>query len=97
MNSVQKDIFKAIHEGKWLSIEYKNRNGETTKYSSGNVFLESDSIFGVTFYFRALDVGGPSLYENNLFTENPNGAFTLFYACNNLLNAADQYLASFFL
>ena len=35
MNNVQKDIFKAIHEGKWLNIEYKNRNGEKTKYWIG--------------------------------------------------------------
>lgn len=35
MNSIQKDIFKAIHEGKWLSTEYKNRSGEITKYWIG--------------------------------------------------------------
>ena len=35
MNSVCRDIFKAIHEGKWLSVEYKNKNGETTKYWIG--------------------------------------------------------------
>ncbi len=35
MNSVCRDIFKAIHEGKWLSIEYKNKNDETTKYWIG--------------------------------------------------------------
>lgn len=35
MNSVQKDIFKAIHEGKWLSIEYKNKDDQITKYWIG--------------------------------------------------------------
>lgn len=35
MNSVQKDIFKAIHEGKWLSIEYKNQGDKITKYWIG--------------------------------------------------------------
>lgn len=35
MNSVCRDIFKAIHEGKWLKIEYKNQSGETTKYWIG--------------------------------------------------------------
>lgn len=35
MNSVCRDIFKAIHEGKWLSIEYKNQSGGTTKYWIG--------------------------------------------------------------
>lgn len=32
MNQVAQAIFKAIHEGKWLSIEYKNKQGEHTKY-----------------------------------------------------------------
>lgn len=35
MNSVCRDIFKAVHEGKWLKIEYKNQSGETTKYWIG--------------------------------------------------------------
>ena len=34
-NSICKDIFKAIHEGKWLSIEYRNRNNQVTKYWIG--------------------------------------------------------------
>lgn len=32
MTSVCRAIFKAIHEGKWLSIEYKNQNAQVTKY-----------------------------------------------------------------
>ena len=35
MNSICRDIFKAIHEGKWLSIEYKNKEGKVTKYWIG--------------------------------------------------------------
>ena len=35
MTSVCKDIFKAIHEGKWLSIEYKNQANRITKYWIG--------------------------------------------------------------
>lgn len=35
MNCVYRDIFKAIHEGKWLSIEYKNKDNEITKYWVG--------------------------------------------------------------
>lgn len=33
--SVCHDIFRAIHEGKWLHIEYKNREGQVTKYWIG--------------------------------------------------------------
>lgn len=35
MNGVCRDIFRAIHEGKWLTIEYKNKNEEVTKYWIG--------------------------------------------------------------
>ena len=35
MNAVCRDIFKAIHENKWLSIEYKNKQEEITKYWIG--------------------------------------------------------------
>ena len=32
MQSINKVLFKAICEGKWVSIEYKNKNNELTKY-----------------------------------------------------------------
>ena len=32
MTGVCREIFKALHEGKWLSIEYKNKNEQVTKY-----------------------------------------------------------------
>lgn len=35
MNSVCRDIFRAIHEGKWLQIEYRNKEGQITKYWIG--------------------------------------------------------------
>jgi hypothetical protein len=35
MNSICKDIFRAIHEGKWLSIEYRNKENQITKYWIG--------------------------------------------------------------
>ena len=35
MTNVCRELFKAIHEGKWLSIEYKNINNEITKYWIG--------------------------------------------------------------
>ena len=35
MNGVSKEIFRAIHEGKWLSIEYRNKDGKVTKYWIG--------------------------------------------------------------
>lgn len=35
MNSVCHDIFRAVHEGKWLKIEYKNKEEKVTKYWIG--------------------------------------------------------------
>lgn len=35
MNAVYRDIFRAIHEGKWLGIEYLNQEKKTTKYWIG--------------------------------------------------------------
>lgn len=58
MNTIQKDIFKAIHEGKWLSIEYRNKQEETTKYWIG--ILDLDLIS------RSLSVDGLHLGEYKL-------------------------------
>ena len=35
MNKVNRDIFKAIHEGKWLKIEYRNQAEKVTKFWVG--------------------------------------------------------------
>ncbi|MBQ8519739.1 MAG: DUF2726 domain-containing protein [Agathobacter sp.] len=35
MNKIYHDIFKAIHEGRWLKIEYRNKHEEITKFWIG--------------------------------------------------------------
>lgn len=35
MDTVFHDIFRAVHEGKWLSIAYRNQEGEVTRYWIG--------------------------------------------------------------
>lgn len=35
MKTIYRDIFRAIHEGKWLAIEYRNQSNQTTKYWIG--------------------------------------------------------------
>ncbi|MBE6994202.1 MAG: hypothetical protein E7423_06160 [Ruminococcaceae bacterium] len=32
MNQVSRDLFRAVHEGKWISIEYRNKDSKITKY-----------------------------------------------------------------
>lgn len=50
MDAVCRDIFKAIHEGKWLSIEYRNKQEQTTKYWIG--------IHNLNISKRTLEVEG---------------------------------------
>ncbi len=50
MTSICKEIFKAIHEGKWLSIEYKNQEGRITRYWIG--------IRSLDLRYRSLTVDG---------------------------------------
>ena len=46
MDSICKDIFRSIHEGCWIYIEYKNKNEECTKYwiAVRNINLEKKSL-----------------------------------------------------
>ena len=46
MTVICKDIFRAVHEGKWLYIEYKNRESQKTKYwiAVHNINLEYNSL-----------------------------------------------------
>ena len=46
MNSISKDIFRSIHEGKWLYVEYQNSDNEKTKYwiSINNINIEKKSL-----------------------------------------------------
>lgn len=40
MSTIYRDIFRAIHEGKWISIEYKNGKDEVTKYWIGIIDMD---------------------------------------------------------
>ena len=44
MNTIHRDIFKAIHEGKWMTIEYKNWQGQITRYWIGILNLDAARI-----------------------------------------------------
>lgn len=50
MNTIHRDIFRAIHEGKWLSIEYRNKENQVSKYWIG--------IYNLNPAKRALKVEG---------------------------------------
>lgn len=50
MDRIAQNIFKAIHEGKWLSIEYKNQRDQITNYWI--------AIHGINVRKRSLSVEG---------------------------------------
>lgn len=60
MNKIGRDIFRAIHEGKWLKIEYKNKGEEITKFWIG--ILELD-IIGRKLIVDGLHIGKYTLGE----------------------------------
>ena len=63
MNSVCRDLFQAIHEGKWLSIEYRNRSGAVTKYWIGIRMLDAKKR---TLDVDALHLGNYQIKRLNL-------------------------------
>lgn len=54
MNKICRDIFKAIHEGKWLKIEYKNKGDEITKFWVGILDLD---VVSQTLIVDGLHIG----------------------------------------
>lgn len=67
MNSVNRDIFKAVHEGKWLSIEYKNREGQITKYWIG---IREIHIASKTLLVDGLHLGTCERRELTIYIES---------------------------
>lgn len=60
MNKISHDIFKAIHEGKWLKIQYRNKSQEITNFWIGILDLD---INGRTLLVDGLHIGKYTLGE----------------------------------
>lgn len=58
MHTVYRDIFRAIHEGKWLAIEYRNKQDEVTRYWIG--------IRSLNIVRRSLEVEGLHLGRHSI-------------------------------
>lgn len=58
MNAVMRDIFRAIHEGKWISIEYHNKENQNTKYWIGirNLDVRNRTLAVEGFHLRQYTV-----------------------------------------
>lgn len=73
MNQICKDIFCAIHEGKWLSIEYKNKGESITKYWIGikdidvkRKMLKVEGLHLALFTVMELNIYIDSILSSNL-------------------------------
>lgn len=79
MNTIHRDIFKAIHEGKWLSIEYRNKQEEITKYWIGirnlNIINRSLSADGLHLGNYALKYLGCIYIDSILSSQIIEGSY----------------------
>lgn len=60
MNSICRDIFKAIHEGKWIEIEYKNKKEGITRYW---ISIKNINMANKTLSVEAMHLGLYSVAE----------------------------------
>lgn len=67
MYKFRKEIFKAIHEGKWLNIEYQNKRNETTKYWIGIIDIIPDKK---TLIVDGLNIGTNQQSELTIFLDS---------------------------
>lgn len=67
MTSICREIFKAIHEGKWLSVEYKNRDGRITKYWIG---IKSLNLHDRSLVVDGLHLGQLKVQELKVFIDS---------------------------
>ncbi|MBR2403418.1 MAG: hypothetical protein IKB01_11770 [Lachnospiraceae bacterium] len=67
MNKIYQDIFKAIHEGKWIKIEYRNKQEEIMKFWIG---IKDLNIANRTMNVDALHLGMYGLREYRLYIDS---------------------------
>lgn len=73
MDSITRDIFRAIHEGKWLSIEYKNKNEEVTRYWIGinDIHVKSRSLKVSGLHLSKCTLGDfPVIYIDSILSSS---------------------------
>ena len=71
MDHTSRNIFKAIHEGKWLSIEYRNKKDEVTKYWVAilNINISRRSLHVEGFHLSKFTVDDyPCIYIDSILT-----------------------------
>ena len=73
MGSVSRDIFKSIHEQKWLSVEYRNKQDQVTRYWIGinelspqTRIIQADGLHLGTYGQRTLTLHMDSIISSAL-------------------------------
>ena len=67
MNNIAKDIFKSIHEGKWMTIEYKNKGDNITSYW---IMIKSINISDKSLIVEGLHLSQFTTCELKIFIES---------------------------
>lgn len=78
MNSIGKAIFRSIHEGKWLSIEYRKPEQELTRYwiSINNINVDKRSLEAIGLHLGSYKTKELYLYIDRIITaEVMDGTF----------------------
>lgn len=74
MDTICRDIFRAIHENKWLSIEYRNKNAEITKYWIGIVSINPGSR---SMRVEGMHLGQYSVTGLNIYIDSIQSSFVV--------------------
>lgn len=78
MTNISRDIFKSIHEGRWLYVEYENKSNERTKYwiSIQNINVDQKSLECVGLHLGIFSTKKLFLFiDKILFTQVMDGTF----------------------
>lgn len=85
MNSVCKEIFRAVHEGRWLKIEYRNMAGGVTNYWIG---IKAINVGKRMLVVDGLHLGQYTLEELHIYIDSIMTAVIVdgtYYAVNHAL------------
>lgn len=74
MNAIGKDIFRSVHEGKWLYIEYQNKDSERTKYW---IAIHNINIDNVSLDVTGLHIGNYRTKNFSIFIDNIISSFVM--------------------
>ena len=67
MTPVCEDIFKALHEGKWLKIEYKNKSEDITNYWIG---IKNIDVMKRMLNVIGMHLGTYNITELNIYIDS---------------------------